>query len=111
MATMQNVCDKIRLRIGDAQKARVTDNTILGYLNDLTKVVYQLRPDFFTGSFGSSPPADAAIGATFPLPIQMLPAAVEYGTAMCNLPDDEETRQQKAQDAEKRFMLHVYGPR
>lgn len=109
MPTMQVMCDRVRRRISDSQKTRVPDTTILQYLNDLTKIVYGQRPDFFVGTF-STPIADAALGGNYPLPIFTEPWAVEYAVAMCNLPDDEEVRQAKAQDAEKRFIRYLYGP-
>ena len=110
MATMQNLCDRVRKRISDTQKARVPDATILQYLNDLQKIVYGQRPDFFVGAFPAGL-ADVVLSGTYPLPVFTEPWAVEYGVAMCNLPDDEEVRQAKAQDAEQRFIRYLYGPR
>lgn len=110
MATMQNIIDRVRFRLNDAQKVRNPDTQVLQYLNDMVKAAYNFRPDFFIGQY-TAPPFDLASGGTYPLPGFSEPAAVEYCVALCNLPDDEEARQAKARDAEARFFAHLYGPK
>lgn len=110
MATMQNLVDRARTtRINDPQKIRHPDSKVLQHLNDFVKVVFNYRPDFFIGAFATSPPAELALGGTYPLPPVTEPWAVEYVATMLNLPEDEEAKQMKATDAEKRLMRYLLG--
>lgn len=88
--TMQEVVDKGRFPLNDADKARYTDTDLLGFANDAILLLRNKRPDIFYGQFLTlSTTEKLAIGATFPLPSEYVPTMANYITALAEARNDE----------------------
>ena len=70
-------------------------NDLLGYANDAILVLRNKRPDLFIGSFAALP-EKLAIGATFPLPSEYVPAVVDYIVARAETHNDEAVVEERA---------------
>lgn len=104
--TGQNICDRVRDQINDDYKREVADAEILGYINDCAKVLLNYRPDMFIGLF-SSLPADIALGGNWPLSDWTLPLVIDYCTAMCQRPDDEDAQAGLSAAAMDKFIKAI----
>lgn len=99
--SMQEIIDKARKPLNDKNKDRFSDNDatlfndLLGYANDGILLLRNKRPDLFIGSF-SALPEKLAIGATFPLPAEYVPAVVDYVVARAETHDDEHVISERA---------------
>lgn len=106
--TGQNICDRVREQINDDYKRRVTDAEILNYINDCAKVILNKRPDLRIGSFGTAL-ADIVLGGNFPFQDQYIPAVIDYCTAMCQRPDDEDAQSGQSATSMQAFMAAIGG--
>lgn len=93
--TMQQVVDRARIPLNDADKARYSDTDLLGYANDAVLVLRAKRPDLFFGQFASLPGAKA-LGENLPLDDTLFPAVCDYVTARAETRDDESVLEQRA---------------
>jgi hypothetical protein len=98
---MNEIVDKARKPLNDVDKDRFSDNDatlfndLLGYANDAILLLRNKRPDLFIGSFAALP-EKLAIGDTFPLPAEYVPAVVDYVVARAELHDDEHVLSERA---------------
>lgn len=96
--TVQNLVDRARVPLNDADKDRWTDAQLLIYAQDAYLMILRHRPDVLIGGF-SSPTAWSALalGSTFPYVDDMyLPVIADYVTARAEYQDDENAINQRA---------------
>lgn len=93
--TFQQVIDRARIPLNDADKVRYTDADLLGYANDAVLLLRQKRPDLFFGSW-TIPAGEYAIGANLPVEDTYFPAVADYITGRAESRDDEESMQTRA---------------
>lgn len=106
MATVQQVIDKGRVPLNDADKVRYSDVTLLGYVNDGVAEVYALRPDLRFGKFGQPVP-DLALSDAFPLSAQHAVAMQHYLVYRAEMKDDEHVNTNREVKAYKLFQTLV----
>lgn len=106
MATVQQVIDRGRVPLNDADKVRYTDPMLLDYLNDGMAEIYTLRPDLRFGSYGT-PVAPLAIGDTFPLSAAHEVAIKHYMVFRSEMTDDEHVNANRATQAYQLFEKAV----
>lgn len=95
--TMQEVVDKGRFPINDDAKARFTDADLLAFANDAMLLLRNKRPDLFFGQFLTLATTEKlALGATFPLPGEYVPAVADYITARGETRNDESVLTERA---------------
>jgi len=93
MATIQDVVDQARRDLlhdnkPDDTKRRYPNADLVRFINQGLLRTRDLRPDLWIGTF-STPWVDLAIGGTFPLPAQYVPALAYYAAYRAELRDDE----------------------
>lgn len=93
--TMQNVVDKARVPLNDADKTRYSDADLLGHANDAELLLRSKRPDLFFGSFSTAISAKA-LADDFPLDDTLFPAVCDYVTARAETRNDESVIEQRA---------------
>ena len=93
--TMQQVADKSRIPLNDADKARYSDTDLLWYANDAVLILRNKRPDLFFGQFLNLPGAKALVDA-LPLDDILFPAVCDYVTARAETRNDESVLEQRA---------------
>lgn len=96
--TVQQLVDRARVPLNDADKDRWTDAQLLVYAQDAYLMIQRHRPDIFIGNF-SSPTAWSALalGTTFPYVDDVyLPIIADYITARAEFIDDEHAISQRA---------------
>lgn len=93
--TMQQVVDRARIPLNDADKVRYSDADLLGYANDAVKVLRRDRPDLFFGQFEALP-GDKVLGDNLPVDDEYFPAVCDYVTARAETKDDEAALQTRA---------------
>lgn len=93
--TMQQLCDKARIPLNDADKARHSDPELLGFANDGIQILRSKRPDLFFGTFTTAL-TDKALGDSFPLDETVFPAVCDYVTARAESKNDESVLEQRA---------------
>lgn len=93
--TMQQVVDKGRIPLNDADKARYSDLQLLGFAIDALLLLLNTRPDLFFGQFTSLPTITALTNG-FPLPDTLAPAVADYVTARAESMNDESVLEQRA---------------
>ncbi|WP_458763666.1 hypothetical protein [Cupriavidus basilensis] len=106
MTTVQQVIDRGRVPLNDADKVRYPDATLLGYVNDGVAEVYALRPDLRFGKFGVALP-DLLPGDTFPLSPQHAVAMQHYLVYRAEMKDDEHVNANREIKAYKLFQTLV----
>lgn len=95
--TMQQVVDKARIPLNDADKTTHSDADLLGYANDGILLLRNKRPDVFFGSYLTlSTLEQLALSATFPLPSEYIPAITDYIVAMASSLNDESVITERA---------------
>ncbi|MDE4918269.1 uncharacterized protein DUF6682 [Cupriavidus metallidurans] len=106
MATVQQVIDRGRVPLNDADKVRYTDDDLLNYLNDGMAEIYTKRPDLRFGKFGV---ATDPIGLTdkFPLSQAHEVAIKHYIVYRSELTDDENVNENRAAQTYKLFEKAV----
>lgn len=87
--TYQSVIDLARIPLNDADKARYTDATLLGYANHGMLQLVKRRPDLFVGSYAALPNGEKALTDAFPLPVQYVQTVADYVTSRAETADDE----------------------
>lgn len=102
MATVQNVIDRARIPLNDADKARYPDSQLLGYFNDGLAIAYAVRPDL---RFGSYTKAVELLGLndTSPLSAQHEVAMQHYIVFRAETKDDEHVNANREQKELDRF--------
>jgi hypothetical protein len=106
MATVQQVIDRGRVPLNDADKVRYPDATLLDYLNDGLAEVYTLRPDLRFGSYGT-PVAPLLLSSTFPLSAAHEVAIKHYMVYRAEMTDDENVNTNRATQAYQLFEKAV----
>lgn len=94
--TFQNVVDRARTPLNDADKTRWSDAVLLGFANDGVLLLRQRRPDLFFGSYTSLPGAEQLISSNIPVGDEHFPALADYVTARALFGEDEEAVQAQA---------------
>lgn len=89
--TAQQVCDRARTFLNDADKVRVPDATLLQYVNDAILVLSVNRPDLFLGSYKDLPKGDLALAGEIPLEDRFIPAVADWVVARAESIEDEYT--------------------
>ena len=102
MATMQDVIDRGRIPLNDADKDRYSDPDLLAFANAGLERAYAIRPDLRFGSYAVAT-ADLVAGATFPLPRKYLQTLADYVTFRAETKDDEHVVSQRAALFEQSF--------
>lgn len=93
--TMQQVANKARIPLNDADKARYPDADLLGYANDAILLLRSNRPDLFFGSFLTLPGAKA-LGDNMPVDDTLFPALCDYVTARAVTVDNDSALEKRA---------------
>lgn len=93
--TMQNVVDRARVPLNDADKATHSDSNLLGYANDAIRELRLKRPDLFFGQYLALP-SDKALGDAFPLDDTMFNPVKDYVTARAESINDASVLEQRA---------------
>lgn len=106
MATVQQVIDRGRVPLNDADKVRYTDAILLDYLNDGMAEIYTLRPDLRFGSYGT-PVAALLLTDTFPLSAAHEVAIKHYLVFRSEMTDDENVNTNRATQTYKLFERAV----
>ncbi|NSX14951.1 hypothetical protein HTY52_12785 [Cupriavidus taiwanensis] len=106
MATVQQVIDRGRVPLNDADKVRHADADMLDWLNDGLAEIYMLRPDLRFGSYGT-PVARLALADTFPLSAAHEVAIKHYLVYRAEMKDDEAVNTNRATQAYKLFEKAV----
>lgn len=104
--TMQQVVDRARARLNDEYKKKFDDAELNDIANESIKAIYAMRPDFFVGSFATSPPTDKLLSENYPLPDETLPHIINY---IVSLTENQPRDGTQATGAEQRFLRGLYG--
>ncbi len=94
--TYQNVVDRARQPLKDAEKLRWPDAVLLGFANDGVLLLRQRRPDLFFGSYAALPGTEQGLNSPIPVGDEFLPPLADYVTARALVGDDEDSMQQQA---------------
>lgn len=96
--TVQNICDRARILLKDADKDRYADDdsditlpSLRRFVNDGVIALRANRPDLFIGSFTALPDGTLALGASVPLDDMVIPSLVDYVVGRAESLDDEYT--------------------
>lgn len=95
MATMQEVVDRARIPINDADDDRYDDTVLLDFANAGIARALEIRPDLWFGSYGT-PFSPLALTGTFPLPYAKLQTIADYVTFRAETADDEHVNSNRA---------------
>ncbi|CAN7308433.1 hypothetical protein LJR296_001465 [Cupriavidus necator] len=106
MATVQQVIDRGRVPLNDADKVRHTDSDMLDWLNDGVAEIYTIRPDLRFGSYGT-PAARLALTDAFPLSAAHEVAIKHYMVYRAEMKDDEAVNTNRVDKAYKLFEKAV----
>jgi hypothetical protein len=93
--TMQNVVDRARKPLNDADKERFTDVDLLSDANAAISILKLKRPDLFFGIYDALP-NDKTLGDIFPMDNTIFPAVCDYVTARAETRNDESILEQRA---------------
>lgn len=92
----QDVVDRARIPLNDADKGTYTDADLLKGANDAILILRLKRPDLFFGSYATLPDTEYAIGADFPVATEFFVPVVNFVVAWAEHRDDEEAMQSRA---------------
>jgi hypothetical protein len=107
--TVQQIVDKARIPLNDADKIRYSDAEMAGYTTDAYLQLRRYRPDFFLGRW-TGLPSTLALTDTFPVAQdEYIPAIADYVAARAEFKDDEAVVQQRAQAFYQLFTVGVRG--
>lgn len=97
--TFQQVADRARLPLNDADKIRYPDSELLGYGVDAYLMLRRYRPDIFLSSYTSlTDYSTLALEDDFPGADDMyLPIIADYVSARAEFKDDEHVIAERAQ--------------
>lgn len=87
--TMQQVIDRARIPLNDADKDRYPDEDLLVYGNEALAILRRRRADLFLGNLAGGMPA-LNLGDLLPFDDAYLPAVADYVTARAETRDSEE---------------------
>lgn len=109
--TFQNLVDRARVPLNDADKDRYTDAEMLNYAVDAYLILVRLRPDFFITRYGALPAYNTLVLDTnFPsVGDEYLPVIADYVTARAEFKDDESVIAERAQAFFALFRSGVIG--
>lgn len=93
--TFQQVCDRARIPLNDADKTRYPDVDLLSYANDAVLLLRQKRPDLFFGSW-TVPAGEYVVSDPIPVSDLYFPAICDYVTGRAEFRDDEDAMQARA---------------
>lgn len=88
MATFQNIIDRARIDLNDADKTRYTDSQLLVYANDAVQEMLRYRPDFKLGSYTTAVPT-YTLSETVPIPDRYVMLLQHYIVFRAEMRDDE----------------------
>jgi len=109
--TMQQLVDRARIPLNDADKDRYTDADLLGYAVDGLLIAVYKRPDLLIGNWTASSTYTALVlGDSFPLPDRYMPVLADYVTARAELVDDEHVDSQRATTLMSLFETKLVTP-
>lgn len=94
--TMQQVVDKARIPLTDAQKVRYPDTMLLGYANDALRILRTKRPDLFFGQYAKAK-TELGLSDQFPIDDDFFPAVADYTSGRAHFKEDEAALITKAQ--------------
>jgi hypothetical protein len=95
--TIQQLADRARVPLNDADKDRYTDAELLTYAQDAYLLALRHRPDLFIGQYSALPSySTLTLVSTFPLSDQYFPIISDYITARAEMKDDEFVNSQRA---------------
>lgn len=89
--TVQQVCDRARIFIKDADKVRVSDSDMAGFVNDAVQILAVNRPDLFIGSYLNLPAGNLGFDDPLPLEDRFIPSVVDWVIARSESIEDEYT--------------------
>ena len=107
--TMQQLVDRARLPLNDADKDRYTDANLLAYAVDGLTLACNKRPDLLIGNWSLTFNA-LVLGDTFPLSNRYFPIVQDYITARAELWDDEHTDSARYQALMSNFENKLVTP-
>lgn len=93
----QEILDRARLPLNDADKTRYSDADGLLYLREGVRIVRRLRPDAFLGNLAADPAASIALTSEVPVGFSHYQAIADYVSARWQDKDDELTGEKAAQ--------------
>lgn len=103
--TFQQVIDRARTPLNDADKVRYTDTELLGYAVDAYLLLRRYRPDLFLSSWTLPDWSSFTVGTTFlAAPDEYMPVLADYVAARAEFKDDEHVVAERAQALYKLFM-------
>lgn len=106
MATVQQVIDRGRVPLNDADKDRYTDLALLDFLNDGMAEIYEMRPDLRFGKYGTDP-EPLELGDKFPLAAKHEVSIKHYIVYRAEMTDDEHVNSNRAAQVYKLFRDSV----
>ncbi|MBN9461700.1 MAG: hypothetical protein J0H00_10815 [Burkholderiales bacterium] len=94
----QEILDRARLPLNDAEKERYLDEDGLLYLREGVRTIRRLRPDCFVGRLGSDPAADIVLNPPSEVQIEFehYQALSDYVSARWQDRDDDLTGEKAA---------------
>ncbi len=107
MTTCQNVIDRARVPLNDADKTRYSDPELLSYLCDGIAEAYSLRPDLRYGSYTTPPVTLFQLTDTFPLSAQHEVALQHYLVYRAENKDDENVNANREEKSYQRFARGI----
>lgn len=107
--TVQQLIDKARLPLNDADKVRLTDVELLGYANDAFLRIRKKRPDLFLGMWNILP-SELAVTDYFPVTDEYVPIVADYITGRAEMKDDEHVNSARAAEFVKMFVDSLVTP-
>jgi len=103
--TVQNLLDRARIPLNDADKDRYTDaDKLLPYAKAGLETAFRKRPDVFFGQYTALDFSTLVVGAAFPLPNEYLQVVSDYITARCEGVDDEHMSMGRAKTYYELFL-------
>lgn len=106
--TFQQLLNRARVPLNDADKARYPDSELLTYAQDAYLMLRRYRPDMFHSTWVLPDWSAFTVGTTFPAaPDEYLPAIADYVTARAEFKDDEHVVAERAQAFYQLFMAGV----
>lgn len=106
--TFQNLADRARPALNDADKVRYTDAQMLAYAVDAYLLLKRYRPDLFLSNWTLTNWSTFTLGSTFPLvPDEYMPPICDYIVARCEFHDDEHTVAERAQAFYELFQAGI----
>lgn len=106
--TFQQLIDRARIPLNDADKTRYPDAELLGYGVDAYLLLRRYRPDLFIGNWTLGSWSAYTVGTPFPnAPDEYLPIIADYVTARAEFKDDEHVVAERAQAFYQLFSAGV----